>query len=122
MNTRRLMMTANLLRNLPAARLVNPKLPTEFEMNVWSCGTAACAVGHAMYDKAHQEEGLSLSRRGLIVEPQYGAAAPGFPSVNAFYGIDYAQAKELFFIRSYEPDSVTPEAVAERIEELVNSR
>lgn len=82
------------------------------------CGTAGCAVGWACALPEFKEEGLSWcegSANPLFTVPktQYG----GWEAVEAFFDIDYKQARSFFGSESH-PRNAKPEVVAAKIEEF----
>ena len=124
LNLKRLAMTASLLERVDEARHHNPEMPKGFDLGRWDCGTAACAVGHAIHDLAHQIEGLQSVP--LPLELNRGRLSPffdgkqGWPAVKAFYGLTLGEALHLFGGPFYEPSERTDAmAVAKRIQAFV---
>lgn len=101
-----------------------------FDLNMWHCGTAACAVGSAMCYKPFQDMGLhsypSLSRSGRLQSvPIYAGpngAATNWRAVTSFFGLTKKQAKKLFYEDSYKEGGNTPASgVAERVGRMIQS-
>jgi len=90
---------------------------------VLSCGTVACAVGHAALIPEFQALGLKLVR-DVTPEPSAFGAMPffdgkvGWAAVHAFFDIDQDWADYLFMRTHYE-GSPSPLQVAVRIREVI---
>ena len=106
MNKERLTLLANHLRTVPPERL---------DMTVWTCGTVACAVGHACTIPELQEQGLSLS--WISRSPDY-AGERGWAAVTKFFDLSWGASKLLFNSDSYVKPP-TPTEVADRIDYFV---
>ncbi len=96
------------------AHLLDTIDPQKFCLRDWSCGTTACAVGHAMCDPWFKGEGLH-AEIGL-----YGKPSPryedyeGWDAVEQFFELGSGEAEHLFYEEEYE-ERATPKDVAERI-------
>lgn len=116
--TDRLLALANHMRGLKAEQL---------DMDVWACGAAACAVGHACSIPEFQEAGLTLvpmndsqDEMGLTLETDGMRAASNWEAVQQFFGIDRPTANFLFDGDMYS-QVPTPQDVAERLSNYVHS-
>lgn len=119
MNKERLLKLADHLDTVDQSR---------FDMSTWSCGTQACAIGHAC-------EIPEFRKAGLYLETLYGQAYPkyaeprqkyaeysGFDAVAKFFSISLYRANKLFDFDSDgdEPISaISPKKVAENIRNFV---
>lgn len=119
MHVERLTRIADLAENLPFARALNPSMPTSFHLGKWGCGSVACLVGHAVYDRWFNEQGLTLAMTGTL-SPQY-AGVQGWPAVCVFFGLTDDEARHLFAAASYD-DPTDAKSVASRIREFVPER
>lgn len=114
MNTERLQILADHLEELDA---VPPKERTRrFDMGLWFCDTAACALGEATTIPVFQEAGLELRQQYASV-PVY-AGARGLSAAELFFDISPAHAKAIFLPRSYAR-RITPRMVANRIRKIM---
>lgn len=97
----------------------------EFNIDVWDCGTAACAVGWAARDWWFNERGLKLVEvcaYSCVSEPRYGSLR-GFPAVAAFLGVDTTDVMDWFWSARYPGVGfVTPAMVADRIRTAMRSQ
>jgi maltooligosyltrehalose synthase len=88
-----------------------------------SCGTVACAVGHATLIPEFQALGLKMVR-DITPEPSAFGAMPFFDgkvswdAVRAFFDIDESWTHYLFLGSSYDYDA-GPDQVAVRIREVI---
>ena len=138
MNTDRLLKLAAHLRTVP---------PDSFNLSQWvapahngmdkdqvvnsivhSCGTVACAVGHACCMPEFNKQGLQFGPRGAAIEPMY--IDPNDPdrwphtswrAVRMFFGLDEESGYHLFGDWRYEETRSRTAAaqVADRIEQYV---
>lgn len=106
MNQERLTTLAKHLRTVP---------PENLDMSNWTCGTAACAVGHACMMPEFNEQGLNLLAYHRT--PNY-AGESGWGAVEAFFDLGWPAAWNLFESRHY-PKPPTPTEVADRIDDFV---
>lgn len=116
MNVERVARTIALLENIARS----PQSRRRFDLNVWSCGTAACAVGHAAQDEWHVKQGLSLVPMAMFGgkhTPCY-AGLYGFHAVTAFYDVDLFLAN-YWFGASHYPNARDPMLVADRMREYL---
>lgn len=94
MNTERLQHLITILRQVPAE---------DFDMAVWKCGTAACAVGWACLDPAFNEQGLSFAMPQEL--PTYASSRGGmcvhWDAVEVFFDLSELQARRLFSWDAY---------------------
>jgi hypothetical protein len=105
-----LLKLADILDNLDTerTRLVMPELPpVEFDMRQWHCGTAACAIGYAMYHPYFNALGLHASDNSWAPVPHYqqsedSFAYSGFGAIQELFGIRYYDADRLFSAYVYE--------------------
>ena len=113
MNQDRLLKLANHLRTVA---------PETFDLASWSCGGAACAVGHACTIPEFQAQGIKMGPyEGLLLGsgvPRFGQYS-GWPAVRAFFCLTWDQAQELFAGHCYPAGLDGAHHVADRIEEFV---
>lgn len=108
MNKERLQQMVTMLRRLP---------PEQFNLSVWHCGTAACAVGHACSDPVFVSQGLSL-KHGYDVPAYEGELS--WDAVQKFFDLPEGQASHLFYDEEYpDAEKTTADQVADRIEEFL---
>lgn len=113
MNRERLSQMVVMLRGLP------PDGPLGFDLGVWNCGTAACAVGHACLDPVFIAQGLTWDSH--YDDPRYGDESSWY-AVETFFDLTGDEATYLFYSDEY-PDSglhTTAPQVADRIESFLN--
>lgn len=96
--------------------------PENFQLGDWSCGTAACAVGHACTMPEFQAKGLRIEpyeglRTGHGV-PWFGRVG-GWSAVRAFFDLDFSECYDLFHQGHYRGQPQGPDDVADRIEAFV---
>jgi len=113
MNIERLQKLADHLRGVP---------PEAFDLDQWSCGSVACAVGHACLIPEFAEQGLTLkkSENRNFLEPVFGFSE-GWDAVSYFFDICEEDAEHLFGAWQYLRADRHPEAVAKRIEALLGA-
>lgn len=116
MNRERLMKLADHLDTVPEA---------QFDMTNWksTCGTAACAAGHAAMMPEFNEEGFVLRSESSIFGTYYYyyPAYQGYKAFEAcenFFNLHWKAADYIFSQLKYGYD-VTPKEVAQRIREFV---
>lgn len=127
MNIERLALLAHMLR-----RHSDYFPSTTFDLSHWvlggnaaTCGTAACAVGSAMYWKPFQDMGLhsiEYAYRHPIYRVDGQASFIGWSAVHHFFDISQYTADFLFLEEEYELDEdevITPEMVADRIDAVI---
>ena len=95
----------------------------EFDMHHWyeikSCGTTACAIGHACQLEAFNEAGLSLGNEyDRSWCPVYQEEL-GYNAVAACLQISYSEAYHLFNSSNYRGLHITPKVVADRIRAFI---
>ena len=100
-----------------------PTPECQFDMEIWECGTAACAVGLACQIPEFNSLGLRLERTswgGLIMasEPVF-ADHTNWDAVRVFFGITLKEAFWLFSEEQYPDDDTTAQEVAARIRTLL---
>ena len=106
-------------RLLKLAAHLRTVAPETFDLADWSCGSAACAVGHACMMPEFEAEGLTLTRYLLgLAAPAFGQYS-GWPAVRAFFCLTWDQAQELFAGHCYPAGLDGANHVADRIEEFV---
>lgn len=110
MNKERLKTLANHLRTVK---------PQNFDLYYWSCGTTACAVGHACTIKEFQDAGLSLRNDFDPPTPTFKEGNLGWEAVESFFDISRDEAKTFFSVDEYPTELRTPTGVADRIEEFL---
>lgn len=110
MHKERLEQMVTMLRNLPEEKRA------KFHIDGWTCGTTACAVGHACFDPWFNEQGLRIN--------EYGA--PSFEdetswwAVEKFFELGEDDAFHLFSGGNYPKEQeTTPLDVADRIEAFI---
>jgi hypothetical protein len=118
-------------RLLKLADILDLVKEDKFDMNRWrsSCGTVACAIGHAAGDEYFRDLGLNLMSTPAFPTGHYSEGfVPEFEgeyNINAaakLFGIAYSEAEWLFLPHSYTQRyiwKVTPSIVAQRIREFV---
>lgn len=106
MNKERLTTLANHLRTVP---------PETLDMSNWTCGTAACAVGHACMMPEFNAQGLGFPDVRRI---PYYAGESGWCAVDNFFDLLWPAARHLFESRHYLKPP-TPTEVADRIDYFV---
>lgn len=89
-----------------------------FRLDDWTCGTVACAVGHACSIPEFQAEGLSLYAYTLRKSVPSYQDERGWAAVSGFFDLSYSDATYLFSDQHY-PDRVTPMDVADRIIDFI---
>lgn len=62
-----------------------------------ACGTLACVAGWCCLDPKFHEEGLTFA--GANNFPKYQGLGAGFPSLRAFFGLNFRQTEDLFGAR-----------------------
>ena len=93
--------------------------PKNFDLSNWHCGTTACAVGHACMDPVFNKQGLRFLKSYPYTPTYKGIYSWG--AVEEFFGLSEEQAEHLFAAGEYSmEDWGNPEAVRERIEELIS--
>ena len=92
------MSTYNIERLKHLSDILKNVKPENFRLNIWHCGTAACAVGHACMDPVFNAQGLSLYR--FINVPIYEDAT-GWGAVKEFFGLSWRKAHYLFDADEY---------------------
>ena len=131
--------------NIAYLKLLEAKLRTvaqeEFDMRTWcgsewhpwggkedlSCGTVACALGHATTIPEFKKLGLRLVRRlanhwaGWIeLDQGIKGTSHGFSAGAELFGLSINQSEWLFSAVSYDAAVVSPAMVADRIIELID--
>lgn len=99
---------------------------SELDMDDWvspedgTCGTAACAAGHACRHPAFKFSGLWLSPSisTLCARTPAFNNKQGYFAITAFFGIKEEQAHYICQRSRYDKDP-TPEDVARRIEQVI---
>lgn len=128
MNKQRLSAMADLLEEVAAGtwkptRSSNGLVaPNTFNIGTWygkeSCGTAACAVGHAAFDKRFPE--FDVTSCGSLMIRGDANDQLMWKDVGSVFGIDAKSAIDLFGADSYEMlGETTPDDVAMRIREML---
>ena len=116
MNTSRLKTLAKYLDTVPEET---------FNLNHWSCGTQACAIGHACSIPSFRKLGLRLSKGipGQVHHTPFPVFkdANSWRAVNKFFGLTFDQSGHLFGAQSYEVGKGTAKNVAARIRRLSSS-
>ena len=96
-----------------------------FNMNTWcyydeeSCGTAACALGHAAMIPSFRRAGLKLSESSSR-EPEHNGVH-GYLAGASFFGIDYWQSDWIFNPMWYRANHPTRFEVAKRIRDVIKT-
>jgi hypothetical protein len=97
-----------MLRNLPEEN--------QFNLESWSCGTSACAVGWACVNPVFIEQGLTRRHTGA---PEFKGYT-SWDAVEAFFEINATQSEHLFDYETYPKFCGTgPNEVADRIEAFI---
>lgn len=119
MNRRRLEMLVEMLENHEKHF---PNL--EFNMGVWHCGSAACALGSAACYPPFVKEGLYLyeaeSFYAVPVIQEYEDLYVAHAAGAYFFGIPAEKSRYFFYEGRYLGHPVTPGMVAERIKEFLD--
>lgn len=123
MKAARLLRLADYLETVPRDR---------FDMNRWvgdswggkqdlSCGTKACAMGHAATMPFFRKLGLKLSRFGVGTGVPAIRGVYGLSAAVEIFGIEWAEADYLFggISLTGSHDHSTPKQVARRIRQFV---
>ncbi|TCG09320.1 hypothetical protein BZM27_05830 [Paraburkholderia steynii] len=116
MNRERLQQMVTMLRNLPEDAI-------RFDLARWhddenSCGTTACAVGHACFNKVFTDQGLKL----VDDVPNFNGYE-SWDAVEEFFELSGPVSSDLFYSPHYpNGDRTTPGEVADRIEALLASQ
>ena len=99
--------------------------PSEFDLVGWyyetTCGTVACACGHATMIPAFAELGFRIVTLEGVMGPAYDLDFNGYRgwvAVGKFFDLCDADAAYLFSVMEY-PRNTGPREVAARIEEFV---
>jgi len=113
MNKERLIILADYLQTLP---------PENLDMHSWTCGTAACAVGHACTLPEFKAEGFSLHTDSVCNYPAlkltFHETLTGWNAVVKFFSLNRRAAYYLFDFISYVGDP-SPTYVSDRIRAYV---
>ena len=127
MNTEALLRLANKLEGTGPYSEIGPVPDEQFNMSVWrsarSCGTVACAIGHASVDKWFNERGFvwSVGEKTPTINSEVGQLGHiGWSAIGVFFGIPDAHGRILFSSDRYLPEHRTPSSVARRIRDYVN--
>lgn len=114
---RRLLKLADHLETVPRQR---------FNMSTWSCGTSACAMGHACEIPAFKRLGLEIGIMFGSPLPVLPSGKEGFGAAVELFGITHTDAYALFkeqFAGRPTPKNLagkdTPKVVARRIRKFV---
>lgn len=108
-------------RLLKLANHLDTVKPAKFDMGNWSCGTTACAAGHACGIPEFVELGLYLDYsarpdRGCVRFHDGEYIHSGWNAVEDFFGLEPDEAVYLFGVNDYEWDNRTdPKVVAQRL-------
>lgn len=86
----------------------------KFDIEIWKCGTAACALGSACMLPEFNKAGLKLDGAALPAYKGYSESVAGAE----FFGLDYDEACLLFMPWNYK-DNPTPKTVAKRVREIL---
>jgi hypothetical protein len=90
----------------------------EFSLDSWiersPCGTASCAIGHALSDEWFNDRGFVWDMDVRLPYHEDTKTA-NWSAVSAFFGIPIKHATHLFSSDAYHPCASTPEDVARRI-------
>lgn len=123
MNIKRLKTLANYLLT------INPKT---FDLSEWSCGTTACAIGHAANIPEFKNAGFTLNFADdmrdtypILINPIIGEAiSRHWDAVEDFFDITEIESKHLFMDSAYgcEYDVIQPSDVSDRIFKLINTK
>lgn len=109
MNRERLQQMVTMLRELPEET---------FNLDAWTCGTSACAVGWACVNPVFTEQGLKRRHTGA---PEFMGLS-SWDAVEAFFELKMHQSSYLFDICEYPKEAgTTPDEVADRIESFLAS-
>jgi hypothetical protein len=108
MNKERLQQMVTMLRGLPEEN--------QFNLEIWSCGTSACAVGWACVNPVFIEQGLKRRHTGA---PEFKGLT-SWDAVEAFFEINLDESEHLFDYGTYPKFCGTgPGEVADRIEAFI---
>jgi hypothetical protein len=99
MNRERLKHLITILERVPPGRL---------KMDNWTCGTAACAAGHAAQDPVFNQQGFELRGTGsgrvpvLLLDTAPGADNPNnWDALEIFFGLHFDDVWRLFSSSAY---------------------
>lgn len=120
-------MLENFKTELPKTLVPDNGPLTKFDMNLWGCGTAACALGMAACHPYFTRQGLRTVSSGehTIV---YGNArertivygnARFTEAAAEFFGIDKDEADEMFLPGGLDYDKVKPKHIAKIAREVL---
>jgi hypothetical protein len=102
-----LLRLANKLEGTGPYSEIGPVPSKQFDMNVWSCGTAACAGGHACSDQWFIDRGLSLKGLDVLTGPSlipHYRGVEGFDALALFFNITVDDAIAIFNLSAYRDD------------------
>ena len=94
-----------------------------FNMDHWSCGSSACAIGHAYYFlPSWREAGLEMTENQVFPSPVFRGQRD-YDAVASFLGLSRFEAQALFDPNFYNnDDEVDPWTVAHRINAFLEGR
>jgi hypothetical protein len=107
-------------------RVLKTVEPKDFCLGSWTCGTAACAIGHAAQDPWFIERGLQIGVTSYNYDgdeercPVQEDGNSGWPAVGDFFNLSQKSAFYLFNELKYNHD-VTVQDVITRIEEFIQA-
>lgn len=124
MNRERLEQLIRVLREVEDGTTTRP-----WDMGMWfgpaggltyqlTCGTSACAWGHAALDGWFQQQGVEVVQSATGQIPAFKGEF-GHRAASRFFDIQQEDSQKLFFTEYYSAELVTPEMVRERVEDLL---
>lgn len=112
-------MRADLLAALSAH--LRTVAPETFDLEMWSCGTTACAIGHAVNVPSIAANGLQLTTHVTDIDyrtPIFNRSR-GWAAVEECFQLSEDQAEHLFAFEDY-PDKQDAATVSDRIDAFIS--
>ncbi len=125
MNTKRLLKLADILDTIERKKFDISYFTNGNNIN--ECGSTACALGHAGYDKSFRRAGFKTNALSDRVTYKVGnETLENFHAAACFFDIDYFDATILFGDNTHEnygmyAEEVTPKIVAKKIRKFVKA-
>ena len=111
---------AKLMRSVPKDRL---------DMKTWTCGTEACAAGHAAQHPPFMEEGFSLAREHPYAGAPSYKAYRNYHAIEEFFGLSTSESHRICAYSAYDHDFsegmfsvIAPEDVVLHIETIIRKK
>jgi hypothetical protein len=121
---RRLLKLADFLAKLPRSKNFDMgQIASKVEDGHPACGSAACAIGWATAIPSFRRAGLHLNRDGYVRLKGVRCVTGFSEAAQAFFGIDYADARHLFGDHHWPlVGTVARRAAVKRIRDLVKRK